>query len=268
MQPATTLDRDRQSRGAHPLAGAGNIFRKEFREWFRTRRFAVTTILMTLMLGSAPVIVFLHEGGLHDGRIDSAYRPLMNTWVGVSLTLGSYLIAALTMGILVKEEESGTAQWLFTKPVSRVGYVLAKWAANALAVVIAAVLIPGAVFVGLVAAIESGGIVSWTAIFEVLALFSVSAAVAVGIVVGLSAFFRSTPPIAGIAIGLGFIPLFFQGVVTKKFANIFPIFIGDIATEAARGHHLTPWEPVVSGVVIAAACVAVACYRINRRQLQ
>ncbi|MGH2633795.1 MAG: ABC transporter permease, partial [Tepidiformaceae bacterium] len=98
------------------FAGAGNVFQKEFREWFRTRRFLVTTVLTSLMLAAVPVVAFLHEGGLSDGRVDSGYRGVMNAWVALTLTLGAYLIVALTMSIIVKEEDSGTAQWIFTKP--------------------------------------------------------------------------------------------------------------------------------------------------------
>jgi len=48
----------------------------------------------------------------------------------------------------------------------------------------------------------------------------------------------------------------------------FPVNIGAIATNAVRSEPLTPWQPVISGIVILLVAVAFACYRIDRRQLQ
>lgn len=267
------LDRplERQRIGAQQrsfLRGSGVIFRKELMEWFATRRFLVMTLLTSAMLACVPVILFLHEGGLHDGRINSGYSGLLESWVALSLTLGSYLVVAVAMGMLIKEEESGTAQWLFTKPVSRVGYVLSKYLANAAAIVLGAVIIPGIVFLVLVQAVEASGVQDWTAMFEAFGFITLNALIVLGIVAGLSGLFRSSAPVAGIAIGLNFVPLFFFHVIDEKYGGLFPISIGVIAAHAVHGQHLTPWEPVVSGVVLAVPGIAFACVRISRRQLQ
>ena len=268
MESSIALERPTPAAPSHFLAGAGNVFQKELREWFRTRKFLVTTALTSLMLAAVPVILFLHEGGLHDGRINSGYKSSMEAWMGLTLTLGAYLIVALTMGVIVKEEDAGTAQWLFTKPVSRTGYVLAKYAGNVVAVLLSAIIIPSVVFVALTAATQASGITAWTPVIEGVAFASLHAAIVVAVVMGLSAFFRTTAPIAGIAIGLGFLPLFLQRFVTAKVINLFPVNIGAIAGHAVRGEALTPWQPVICGIIIAVVALTVACYRIERRQLQ
>jgi ABC-2 type transport system permease protein len=250
------------------LAGAPVIFRKELGEWFRTRRFLVSAALTTLMLSSVPMLFFLHEGGLHDGRVDSGYPGLLRAWTALSLTLASYLVVALVMGVMVKEEESGTAQWVLTKPVSRVGYVLAKYAATLLVVEIAVVLIPGVFFVGLTGAIESAGIRNWNVIGLIAGLCALNAAVAVAFVFAFSAHLRSTAPIAGIAIAIGFLPLFFFGIVDQKVTSLFPVNMGAIASHAADGEPLRPWAPVVVSAVVVLVSPIIASWSINRRQLQ
>ena len=268
MESTIARPRPIQATTSSRFAGAGNVFQKELREWFRTRRFLVTAVLTSLMLGAVPVVVFLHQGGLHDGRVDSGYRGVMNAWVALTLTLGAYLIVALTMSIIVKEEDGGTAQWIFTKPVSRSGYVLAKYAANVVAVVLGAVVIPSLVLLALTGATQSGGIQNWTAVVQTIGFASLHAAIVVGLVVGLSGLFRSSAPIAGIAIGMGFVPLFFNDKVPQQLTNLFPVEIGNIASQAVRGDHLAPWQPVVCGIALLAVSLAFACYRIERRQLQ
>ena len=258
--PAVPADAPR-GEGTTFLAGFTNIWRKEVSEWFHTRKFIAVAILTTLMVLAPPLIFFLHEGGLRDGRIDSGSEGLLTAWIALSATLGSYLVVALTMGVLIREEEAGTAQWLFTKPVSRGGYVLAKYTANAAVVVLGAVVIPGVCFFAVMLAIQSDGLPTYSGALLALGLVALNACVVIGLVVGLSGFFRSTAPVAGIAIGLNFIPLFFNRIVDGKIIGFFPINAGEVMSNAAEGNHLGPWQPVVSGICIAVAGVAFACWR-------
>lgn len=279
MDATLTLPAPR-GRSEGPLTGAANVFRKELREWFRTKKFLSTVVIMTLMLSAVPVIAFLHEGGLHDGRIaysPDTYRDLMNAWVALTLTLGAYVVVALTMGVIVKEEDHGTAQWVFTKPVSRTGYVLAKFAANAIAVVAGGVVMPGVAFLLLLAATSSTGIQTWVGAFEALGLASLQAIIVLAVIIGLSAYFRNIAPIAGIAIGMNFIPLLFTDVVTWKVMGFFPVEIGSAATHLASGSTINRmvgadprlwWQPVVCGSILGIVALIIACYRMERRQLQ
>jgi hypothetical protein len=87
-------------------------------------------------------------------------------------------------------------------------------------------------------------------------------------VVGLSALLRSTAAVAGVAIALNFIPIFMKSMVDERITGFFPINMGEVALRAVQQSDLHPWQPVISGVVIAVAGVAFACYRVSRRQLQ
>ena len=107
------------------LAGTRTIFRKEFQEWFRTRRFLVTTIVATLVVAVIPTGVWLVDhDGLTAGRATLAGPEAVDargSGIGTLLSLSTCLAIVLTMGMLVKERDAGTAQWVFTKPVSRIG---------------------------------------------------------------------------------------------------------------------------------------------------
>lgn len=259
------------------LAGFGNIFRKEVLEWFRTRRFAVASVLTTLLLGVIPVGVFLHEGGLSHGRFALAhgtYDNMMEAWIALSVTLGNYLMIALTMGMLVKEEEAGTAQWLFTKPVSRAGYGLAKYSANALVAIVAAVLVPGAVFMGLMNLLFSNGTEHWWGALAALGVASFHAAVVIGVILALSTIFRSQAPVAGIVIGLGFLP--FVAAAAARSAQLIawvvygtPVWMGaGVAAPLAWGQPVRSWEAFTVWLALLPILVAFACWRLTRKQLQ
>ncbi len=253
------------------LAGFGNIFRKEVLEWFRTRRFAISAGLTTLLVGAVPVGVFIHENGLRHGRFALSahtYRSMMDGWMSLSVTLGTYLMIALTMGILVREEEMGTAQWLFTKPVSRLGYALAKYSANVLVAVLAAVIVPGAIFLGLTQALFSNGVQHWAGAGIALGLASFHAATVIAIILALSTVFSSQAPVAGIVFGLGFLPFPASLALPLSVTALAPVFIGQPALLAAAGQQMRPWEPVVSAAILLPLCLTIACARLTRKQLQ
>ena len=172
------------------------------------------------------------------------------------------------MGSLLKEEDSGTAQWLFTKPISRVGYGLAKWAANSIAVIVAAVLIPSVVYFGLMQALFSTGIQHGSGALIALGLTAFHATVEIAIVMLLSTWFRSQAPVAGIAIGLNLVPFLLTAMVSLKLLGFAPVLMGYAAISAARGEHVGPWQPVVTAMVLLPLCLAAACYRLRTKQLQ
>jgi ABC-2 type transport system permease protein len=256
------------------LAGMGNIFNKELQEWFRTRRFLVTTILTTLLLSAAPVIVWLNKGGLSKGRLGGdgrTYLDLLDAWVGIGLTLGAYLIVVVTMNIMVKEQESGTAQWLFTKPASRVGYVIAKWGANTLAVFIASVLIPSIISIGLTWYLFD--ITSWERIAVSTLLMGLVRSTIIAFVIVLSAFFSSTALIGGICFGLNFAPFLLGAVLSDKWMGLFPLWTGDFISNYVQGAPMSEfdrwdYEPIFISIAYIPICLAIAGWRMRRKQLQ
>jgi ABC-type transport system involved in multi-copper enzyme maturation permease subunit len=267
MMPRTTPARS----AVRPLAGAGNIFRKEVLEWFRTRGFWLTSVVTTLLVGCVSVGVFIHEGGLSHGRLTISphtYRNMMEGWFALSLTLGNYLMIALTMGILVKEEETGTAQWVFTKPVSRVGYGLAKYGANVLLAALAAVVIPGLLFLGSMQLLYVDGVQHWGGAFAAMGIASFHVAVIIAIILALSTVFRSQAPVAGVVFGLGFLPFVAGRALSEKWVGLTPVWMGEGASQAAAGMHISTWEPMVASLLYVPLCVAFACWRLRRKQLQ
>jgi ABC-type transport system involved in multi-copper enzyme maturation permease subunit len=256
------------------LAGMGNIFNKELREWFRTKRFIVTTILTTLLLAAAPVIVWLNKGGLSKGRLGGdgrTYLDLLDAWVGLGLTLGAYLVVVVTMNIMVKEQESGTAQWLFTKPASRVGYVIAKWGANTVAVFFASVLIPSIISLGLTYYLFD--ITSWSRLAIAILLMGLVRSTIIAFVIVLSAFFSSTALIGGICFLLNFAPFILGAVLSDKWMGLFPLWTGDFLSNYVQGVPMSEfdrvdYEPIFFSILYIPICLAIAGWRMRRKQMQ
>jgi ABC-2 type transport system permease protein len=272
---ATVIPAPATARHTPPLlAGMGNIFNKELKEWFRTKRFMVTLILTTLLLSAAPVIVWLDKGGLSKGRLGGdgrTYLDLLDAWVGLGMTLGAYLVVALTMNMMVKEQDSGTAQWLFTKPASRVGYVISKWAANTLAVFVASVLVPTIISIGLTYYLFD--VTTWERIAVATLLIGLVRSTIIAFIILLSAFFNSTALIGGICFGLNFTPFILAEFLGDKWMGLFPIWVGAFLSDFAQGvptSEFDRWnyEPIFMSILYIPICLAIAGWRMRRKQLQ
>ncbi len=140
LQPAT-------ARGWR--AGFNNLFRKENRDWWGTRSWLVQAIIWTaILIGILASVLF---------------APMEDTAAGDKAVLGLTVFfmvagAALSIGAIIMgqeevldEKRSGTAAWILSKPVSRVAFILAKIAANAIGILVILVLLEGALAYGLIA---------------------------------------------------------------------------------------------------------------------
>ena len=275
---STTVPAVRTAHRARPkaawLAGASNIFNKELQEWYRTRRFLLTVILAILVMIAIPTGVWLvNHDGLTAGRValvGSEAAEAQGSGSSTLLALSSYLAIVLTMGMLVKERETGTAQWIFTKPVSRAGYGLAKWAANSLGVVLATVLIPAVTAAALFSAMYDVPGWSWMDQGLAAGLVALHAAIVVALMLALGTLFRSTVPVVVTALGVSVAPLFLAPLVSSGMLRMMPVFgLGDLVSNVANGRAgAGDLVPVMAGLVFLPLCLGVAGYRLSRQELQ
>ena len=104
------------------FSGFGVIFRKEIRESNATPPDGVCSgATATLLAAAGPVGYWIYKGGLHAGRIalsGTNYEVIVALPSVILSTLGLFMVIAMTMGIIVREQDLGTLQWVFTKPLS------------------------------------------------------------------------------------------------------------------------------------------------------
>lgn len=257
------------------LTGGKNIFHKEILEWFRTRRFLVTVVVATLIMVALPVGVWIvRYDGLTDGRATLPTADAANArsdGAGTLFWLSSYLAIVLTAGMLVREREAGTAQWVFTKPVSRLGYGLAKWAANSLGVILATIVVPGVVSFGLLTAMYHVPGWSWADQFLAVGLIAIHAAVVVALMLALGAIFTSIVPVAAAALGLSVGPVFLSPLLDDGALRWYPVFrMDDLISAVAGGQPVSGADlaPVASGLMFLVLCLCVAGFRLSRQELQ
>jgi ABC-2 type transport system permease protein len=113
--------------------GFRNIVLTEIPSWFRTMKWWGQFLWVFFM--SNVILVFTFIGGETEEAL-----KLYNIFQGLYPVFGILMVMQSTM---IGEKQSGTAAWILSKPVSRTGFILAKFVINALASTLFIIILPG-----------------------------------------------------------------------------------------------------------------------------
>ena len=114
--------------------GLGNMLAKELSSWWRTRRWWVQCLLWLFFMNGS-MAANLANGQASEDAI------LNFLWVaGAVLPIG---VIILGQDSILGERHCGTAAWVFSKPLRRLAFILAKLIAYGLGFLAVAVVLPG-----------------------------------------------------------------------------------------------------------------------------
>ncbi len=128
------------------MTGFTRFLGKEFKEIFRTWRIWVLPGVLLFFAVSGPILAKVTPqlvGSLTAGQGVSitmpppTYADSYAQWVKNLGQIGVFLIIGVSAGLVAGERARGTAVLVLTKPVSRGGFVVAKYLANAALLVVA-----------------------------------------------------------------------------------------------------------------------------------
>ena len=138
--------------------GFGNMFRKESHAWWGTwqwvTQIAIWLIIVNGMLAMIVLAAPNVEAAQARQRINGAQAAaVMGTIEQTALTVFFMLsgiapavgVVILAQDALIGERQTGTAAWLLSKPVSRIGFLLSKLFADALGILVTMVAVQGIV---------------------------------------------------------------------------------------------------------------------------
>lgn len=130
--------------------GLRPMMRRESRKWWASKRWFVQSILWVAILDGilASALFLLPKLVTPDGQPlipDDPFALATNMFFGMGI-LGTAIGAiVLLQDVILGERESGTAEWVLSKPISRGAYVLAKLLPNLALMLITMIALPGAV---------------------------------------------------------------------------------------------------------------------------
>jgi ABC-2 type transport system permease protein len=228
----------------------------------------MASIVSTLLTVVGPLGYWIYKGGLRTGKLvisDSTYEGIVAVPSSVLGSLGLFIVIALTMGMIVREQDLGTLQWVFTKPLSRSGLVIAKWLANSLMTVLTIVVIPTVVSFGAIDAMfgvhDRDKLILGMVGIAVLFVFQCALSC------GISAIFNSTSAVAGISFALFFLPLLVAPFI-HDWSRLIPSQIATVASNFAQGDKLEGWDyaTIASTLITTVLLMVFAARRLTKRE--
>ena len=247
------------------VAGFGALFRKELREWRRGRRTWVVLIVSGLFMMLTALNAWLQANFLPEdgsaGVPNPILEPMPNLLNAVSTEIFSIAAIFAVMALLVTERETGTLAWTASKPVSRAGIWLAKFASSSLVLWVVAGLIPLLATVALLFALY--GPIAPAPIVVVALGIGMSVVFYVAVSLAASTLVTSQAAVAAIAIGVMFLPQVLGLFVPVQFL---PGSALQWALVTAAGNSPGIVTPLV-WLASVVALVAFAMYRMERLEL-
>jgi len=242
------------------LRGFSNLFRKENRAWWGTRRWWINALLWTVLLGGLTAIMLFASGEEVNEATEAeitqaggliAYILLLGLNVffqfGVPvLAIGTVILA---QDLIIGEKQSGVAEWLLSKPVTRRAYVLAKVAANALGVFALLVGLPSVVAYGMLS-LRMGTPFPLAPFLSAVGIMTVHTLFYLTLTLMLGTIFNNRGPILGIALasvlGGGML-----GGFIKPLLYVTPWMLPKVAVLTATGQAITAEMGIASLVATA-----------------
>lgn len=261
------------------LRGFANLFHKENRAWWGTRRWWINALLWTGMLGGlVGMALFMLPPvaeATGDPNVASAGGPIafgLEMGRTVFFELGTMALAigviVLCQDLIVDEKQSGLTEWLLAKPVTRSAYVLAKLVASALAVLVLLIALPS-LAAYLLLSVRIGSFFPFLPVVGGVGIMVVHTLFYLTLTLMLGTFFNSRPPILGIALGVLLGGNLLAGFL-KPLLSVTPWALGKVASLAAGGQPLPLtllFPPLIASALWSLLFVFTAVAKFERTEL-
>ena len=249
-----------------------NVFRKEMLEQWRTYRFLIVMAILIIFGMTSPLMAkFLPEllkaiPGATEAILAIIPTPTVSDAVGQYVKnmnqFGILLALLTTMGMVVQEKERGTAAFFLTRPVSRETFLLAKFASQAVTLVIGVSIAAIGCWYYTYILFEP---LPWGPFLASNGLMLVAFLVYVALSLLGSAIARSQ----GIAVGLAFVALIVMSALgaLPSIGNYFPARLFSWGATMLLGGHDTAWPAFGVSLGIIVAALLVACLVFRRQEI-
>jgi ABC-type transport system involved in multi-copper enzyme maturation permease subunit len=257
------------------MRGFANLYQKESRAWWSTRRWWINGLLWTvLIVGLVAVWMFVFPplyaaAGVTTiadlgGPVAFGLKMLFNVGGGMAVAVG---VIVLCQDLIIGEKQNGLTEWLLAKPVQRRAYVLAKLCASLVAVALLLVALPGAVAYG-VLWLGAGGPLPLLPFLAGMGIFFLHSLFYLTLALMLGTFFSSRAIILGVAIGILFVGMFFSGIL-KPLLAISPWMLPTLAEFTAGNQAIPPgqlWPPLIASALWCVVFTLAAIVKFERTE--
>lgn len=250
--------------------GFTNLFHKENGEWWHTRRWWTQSLLWLLIVNGVLAIT-LWVVPVIDPEDAEDVMGSLSTFVQVMAFFPMYAVIVITQGAIIGEKQSGTAAWILSAPVSRSGFILSKFIANAIGFLVTIIIVQGLVAYVQIS-LSEGSPLALAPYLAMLALLSLYLLFYLALTLMLGAFFDTRGPVLGIAIAVAIASMIGIGNFFASFLPwlvlILPESLPSLASALVQGESIPAiWPvPIIVISLYTVLFVALAILRFKREE--
>ncbi len=235
--------------------GFRSIYRKELAYWFDTQRW-VSQLIIWIGLGALSPIMMIMSNP--DAGKDRGVAVLtLFLWSGSNMmSIGTVLLA---QGTIVEEKLAQTCLWIFSKPLSPAGFILAKFAAYAVCIALLVIGVPSivvyiaAMTIGLPAQISLFNYVAGVWMVYLVLLFVLALTILMGVL------FDRQATVAASALSI-----FFIGSTLQSNANLRWIEPYSVWALQHNSHETMIGQfPLVAGVAMVGTVILIVLFLVT-----
>lgn len=245
--------------------GFGNLFGKEMRSWWRTKRWLVHVVLWQVVITGLILLISLESR--NEGTPSSAIANVMEVFFqagGFFSLIGAILV---TQGAIVGERKSGTAAWVLTKPTTRKSFVLSKFVAITISFLFLSLVLTS-VSVLIICKVVFGQIPVPAHFLEALGILALHQVFYIAATLMLGTLFNARGPVAGVALGF-----WLAGNILPNFAPKW-LMMGTPWPLAAASASISVWKPLpmplwipsLATALLTVIMILVALWRFEREE--
>lgn len=246
------------------LQGFANLLRKELATWTRTRSGWVQLVLWLAILNGLMTLPLVFMRASFTGDMGSPFRAAMDMFFNLGGLAPYAAVVILAHGAIIGERQLGTAAWVLSKPVARSAFVLSKFVAFGLALLVLALAVPGLVAYAALS-LETG------APLDVARFAAGVGMLALGLLwyLALTLMLGTLATARGVVLAVPLILLVGGDMLIMLWptvAELGPWMLGRMAMLVAEGGPLlSPW-PLLSTALGTVAFLGVALWRFGREE--
>ena len=246
--------------------GLENLLGMELGKWFKTRMWWVQGLIWLLVVNGVLAGILFSEEKV----------PATDAVAFVGIFAGMFpaiAVVIIMQDALVGEKDAGTAAWVLSKPASRKAFLLSKWIANVLGVLVTMNLIPCLAAFLLISYARPGEI-GLLPYLSGLGVLWINATYYLSLTLMLGSFFNHRGPVIGIPLALAFGQQMLIGLI-PALVNVLPwtiiVPVGDL--DSAIFPSLVSGQPLPSlmPLYVTAACIPLflllALWRFEKEEL-
>lgn len=244
-------------------SGLTNLLNSEFGHWWRTSRWLLLSLVWIALSDGLIALTGVTLAGVPDVQPGPDEGRQLFGLVGMVASVGAIIVM---QGVIVGDKESGIAGWLLSKPVSRPAYILSKFTANTVGLLVTAVLIPGVIAYPLISLLFAGSWLSPVNVAAGIGILAIEVLFYISLTLMLGTFFNHRGVVLAIPLGLVFLqqPLL---ALLKPLFYVAPYSLSTVlAGTVAFGESLPFTAPIIATVGWSIAFVALAIWRFSREE--